>query len=66
MPPQNVSPDNQLVRDACGEVGELVVEKRRKSIEIGEGVERPLEVYWPGHGRNRGVPQVRNQWTTCS
>ena len=51
MPPENVSPDNQLVRHVCGEVGELLVEQRRESIEVGEGVERPLDVYWPGHGR---------------
>ena len=66
MPPQNAGSDNQLVRHASGEIGELLVEKSRESIEVGEGVERPLDVYWPGYGRNRGVPQVRNHCTIRS
>jgi hypothetical protein len=48
------------------QVGEVVVEERGKSIEVGEGVERPLDGYWPGHCRNPGVPQVRSHCTTRS
>jgi len=59
MPTENVSTCNELTGDACGELGELPVQERGKSIEIGERVERPLDLYWSGHCRNRGVPHVR-------
>ena len=51
---------------ACGELRELLVEERGKSIEVGKSVERPVEIYWPGHGRNPGVPDVRSHCTTRS
>ena len=60
MSTENVSPCNQLAGDACSEVGEVLVEERGKPIEIGEGVERPFDLYWPDHGRNRAVPHVRS------
>ena len=64
--PEDVSPDNQLFGNTDSQVGEVVVEERGKSIEVGEGVERPLDGYRPGHRRNRGVPQVRSHCTTRS
>ena len=66
VPSQDLSPADEFVCDAAGEVGMLVVEKRRESIEVGEGVQRPLDVYWSCHGRNWAVPQVRSQCTTRS
>ena len=66
MSPEDVSPDNQLFGNTDSQIGEVVVEESGKSIEVGESVERPLDLYWPGHRRNRGVPQVRNHWTTRS
>ena len=35
-----------------------------EAIEIGERVDPPLDLYWPGHGRNPGVPHVRSHFTT--
>ena len=52
MPTENVSSGNQLTGDECGELGELPVQERGKSIDISERVERPLDLYWPGHCRN--------------
>lgn len=31
-----------------------------KSIDVSQRVERPLDLYWPGHARNPGVPHVRS------
>ena len=58
--------DASFVCDAAGEVRMLVVETRRESIEVGEGIQRPLDVYWSRHGRSWIVPQVRSQCTTRS
>ena len=48
------------------EGGKPFVEECCKSIEVGEGVERPLDLYGPGDGRNPDVPQVRSHCTTGS
>jgi hypothetical protein len=66
MTAEDVSPLDKFVCDASREVGKPFVEECGKSIEVGEGVERPLNLYWPGHGRNRGVPHVRSHCTTRS
>lgn len=56
----------QVRCDARREVGKPFVEECRKSIEVGEGVERPFDLYWPAPGRNSGVPHVRSHCTTRS
>lgn len=66
MPTEKVSPLDKLTGDARGEVGELFVQERGKSTEVGEGVERPFDLYWPGHCRNPGAPHVRSHCTTRS
>ena len=66
MSAEDVSPLDKFVRDARREVGKPFVEECRESIEVGEGVERPLDLYWPGHGPNPGVPHVRSHCTTRS
>ena len=60
MSAEDLGPLNEFVRDARREVGEPFVEECRESIEIGYRVERPLDLYWPDHGRNPGVPHVRS------
>lgn len=45
MPTENLSPLDQFARDARGQVREPFVEEFGKSIEIGEGIERPLDLY---------------------
>lgn len=42
MPTEKDSPLDKLTGDARGEVGELFVQERGKSTEVGEGVERPF------------------------
>lgn len=64
--PEDVSPDNQLFGNTDSQAGEVVVKEGGKPIEVGEGVERPLDGYWPGHRRKRAVPQVRSHCTTRS
>ena len=44
----------------------LGVKEVGEPIEIGECVLGPLDVYRPGHGWKRGVPQVSSQRTTRS
>lgn len=44
MAPEHLSSRNQFGRNAGGEFRELVVQERGESIEIGERVERPLDV----------------------
>jgi hypothetical protein len=44
----------------------VLVEECGESVEVGERVQRPLEVYRSGHGRNEVVPQVRSHRTTRS
>lgn len=66
MSAEDVTPLDKFVGDACCEVGRPLVEECRKSIEVSEGVERRLDLYWPGHGRNPGVPHVRSHCTTRS
>jgi hypothetical protein len=66
MPAEDVSPLDTFVRHARREVGKPFVEECSKSIEVSEGVERPLDLYWPGHRRNPGVPHVRSHCTTWS
>ncbi len=45
MPAEDVSPVDKLVRDARREAGNPFVEECSKSIEVREGVERPLDFY---------------------
>ena len=45
MPAEDVSPLDKLVRDARREAGRPFVEECSKSIEVREGVERPLDLY---------------------
>ena len=45
VPPEDVSSLDKFVGDARGKAGKLLVEECRKSIEIREGVERPLDLY---------------------
>lgn len=66
MTPEHVSSRNQFAGNAGCEIRELVVQERREAIEIGQRVERPLDFYWPGHGRKPDVPHVRSHWTTRS
>ena len=47
-----------------GELGRLIVERRRETIEVSERILRPIEVYWSCHRRNRRVPHVRSHRTT--
>lgn len=44
MSAEDVSPLDKFVRDARREVGKPFVEECRKSIEVGERVERPLDL----------------------
>ena len=66
MAPKHVSASDEFARHTCREVGESGVEERGESIEVGKCVERPLDLYRPGHARNPGVPHVRSHWTTRS
>ena len=60
MPTEHVRSGCDLTGDACGELWELRMQERGEPVEIGERVERPLDLYWPGHCRNPGVPHVRS------
>jgi hypothetical protein len=44
----------------------VILEKGCEAIEVGECVVRPIDGYWAGHGRYRGVPHVRSHRTTRS
>ena len=66
MSAEDLSPLDKFVRDASREVGKPFVEECSKSIEVVERVERPVDLYWPAHGRNPGVPHVRSHCTTRS
>ena len=66
MSAEDLSPLDKFVRDASREVGKPFVEECSKSIEVVERVERPVNLYWPAHGRNPGVPHVRSHCTTRS
>lgn len=57
---------DDFICDDGRQLWRFVLKELRESIEIGERVVRPLERYWSCHGRNRGVPHVRNQRTTRS
>ncbi len=46
MPTEHIGPCDQLTGDAWGQSWELDVQERGESIEIGERVERPLDLYW--------------------
>jgi hypothetical protein len=52
---EDVSPPDKSVRDARRKVGQPLVEKCSKSVDVGQSVERPLDLYWPDHGRNSGA-----------
>jgi hypothetical protein len=45
MPTKNLSSHDKFARDTCSEVGKSCVQERSESIEVGEGVERPLDLY---------------------
>ena len=45
MPAEDVSPLDNFVRDARRKAGKPFVEECSKSIEVREGVERPLDLY---------------------
>ena len=51
----DVSPPDKSVRDARREVEKPLVEKCSKSVDVGQSVERSLDLYWPDHGRNSGA-----------
>ena len=66
MATEHISPFDPLASDAgCG-FWEPVVQESGESTEIGKRVDRPLDLYWPGHGRNPGRPHVRSHCTTRS
>jgi hypothetical protein len=45
MSGKNLRFGDDLLSHDPGELGSLLVKKRRESIEVGEGVGRPLEIY---------------------
>lgn len=55
MPTKNISPCDEFTGNAGGQLGELIVQERGKSIEVGKRIDRPLDRYWPGHRLNPGV-----------
>lgn len=40
------------IRDDRRQLGGSILKERRESIEVGEGIIRPLDIYWADHGRN--------------
>ncbi|MGH9347624.1 MAG: hypothetical protein ACRD26_10190 [Vicinamibacterales bacterium] len=66
MAAQHLRPLDQFTADVRGKVGKPIVQERRESVEVGDGIERPLNVYRPDHGRNSRVPHVRSHCTTRS
>jgi hypothetical protein len=45
MSRENLRSGDDLLSNDPGKLGRLVVKKRRESIEVGEGVVRPFEIY---------------------
>lgn len=45
MSREHLRSGDDLVRNDCGKLGRLLVKKRGESIEVGEGVVRPFEIY---------------------
>jgi hypothetical protein len=46
---ENISPCDEFGGYTSSEVREPLMQERGESIEVGEGIERPLDRYWPGH-----------------
>ena len=45
MPTKHLSSHHEFARDTCSELGKSCVQEGSESIEVGEGVERPLDLY---------------------
>jgi hypothetical protein len=46
---EDIGPRNEFAGDTTSKVREPLMQKDGESIEVGEGVERPLDRYRPGH-----------------
>jgi hypothetical protein len=63
---QHFDPCDDFLCNNAGKLGMLLLQERRKSLEVIEGVLRPLDRYSSRHGLNPGVPQVSSHRTTRS
>lgn len=58
MSAEDVSPLDKFASDACREVWRPLVEECRKSIEVSQGVERPLDLLARPLSKSRRAPRA--------